>query len=277
VSSVLTDTPLMRPAGRLVIRHSLDVDGAPPILLIHPINLRARCWDAVATALAPQRRCVMPDLRGHGDSATSGDYGLEFWARDCLDALDHLGIDKVHLIGGSLGGTIAVHLAAQAPDRVASVIAVGSQLRTETDDSADVLQTLRTRSVPEMFRDVIPRHSLAPGTAPEIVDATLALTNPNDAATVRAIWRATVAADATDAARAVRCPALVLTGEFDATCLPEAGAKMADALGATQHILPGVGHLPMLESPEPLSRLIRAQLDRVDAAKPADSARELLS
>jgi pimeloyl-ACP methyl ester carboxylesterase len=275
VSSELTDTPLSRPAGRLVIRHGHDVDGAPPILLIHPINLRARCWDAVATALA--RRCVMPDLRGHGDSATSGDYGLEFWARDCLDALDHLGIDKVHVVGGSLGGTIAVHLAAHAPDRVASIITVGSQLRTESDDSAEVLQTLRTRSVPEMFREVIPRHSLAPGTAPEIVDATLALTNPNDAATVRAIWQATVAADATDAAKAQRCPALALTGEFDATCLPEAGARMADAIGATQHILPGVGHLPMLESPEPLSAVIRAQLDQVDAAKPADPARKLLS
>jgi 3-oxoadipate enol-lactonase len=277
VLSVLTDTPLTRPAGRLVIRHSHDVAGAPPILFIHPINLRARCWDGVATALAPQRRCVTADLRGHGDSATSRDYGLEFWARDCLDALDHLGIDKVHVVGGSLGGTIAVYLAAHEPDRVASIIAVGSQLRTETDDSADVLQTLRTCSVPDMFREVIPRHSLAPGTAPEIVQTTLTLTNPNDAATVRAIWRATVAADATDAASAVRCPALVVTGEFDATCLPEAGARMAVALGATQRMLPGVGHLPMLESPEPLSRLIRTQLDQVDAAKPVDPARELLS
>jgi 3-oxoadipate enol-lactonase len=61
-------------------------------------------------------------------------------------------------------------------------------------------------------------------------------------------WNA-FAEDARRYASSVRCPALVLTGEYDESCPPESGERMAAALGAPLEILPGLGHLPMMQAP----------------------------
>ena len=116
-----------------------------------------------------------------------------------------------------------------------------------------------------MFREVLPQISVAPGTPQSTIDEILELTNPNDAETVAEIWGATIAADVEPIAASVQCPALVINGEFDATCTPEQGEQMAAALGTHLTTLPGSGHLPMFENPKALAALVSRHLEQADA------------
>jgi pimeloyl-ACP methyl ester carboxylesterase len=111
-----------------------------------------------------------------------------------------------------------------------------------------------------MFRDVIPEISVAPGTDPAVIERILELANPNDVETVGAIWGATISADSRPLAARVTCPAMVISGEHDRTCTPEQAREMAAALGVELRILPGVGHLPMVEEPGPLAALVSEHL-----------------
>jgi 3-oxoadipate enol-lactonase len=254
------------PAGRLRGWVDGPRDGGPlPVLFAHPINLQGACWDGVAGALEPARFCLLPDLRGHGSSDPGGPYGLEHWAADLLAVLDHFGVERAHVVGGSLGGPLAVYLAAEVPDRVASITAIGAALRIEGADVSAVLEVLREKGVQGMFREVIPEISVAPGTEQAVIERILELANPNDVDTVGAIWGATIASDAGPYAPAVRCPALVLTGEHDKTCTPEQGAEMARRLGTELEIMPAVGHLPMVEAPAALARIVSERLRACDA------------
>jgi pimeloyl-ACP methyl ester carboxylesterase len=252
---------LAGPAGRLAGFTYGARGDEKPLLLIHPINLRGRCWELVAAGLAP-RFCAAPDLRGHGESSPDGPFGIEQWAADCVTVMDALGIERAHIVGGSLGGTIGVYLAATVPDRVASVAAVGSTLAVEGADLESVLVLLEEKGVAGMFREVLPQISVAPGTSPVVIEATLSLANPNDADTVTAIWSAAISTDVRALAGDVGCPVTVITGELDATCPPEQAEEMASRLGGALVRLAGLGHLPMLEAPQALTDELEAHLAR---------------
>jgi pimeloyl-ACP methyl ester carboxylesterase len=253
------------PAGRLAGWALESADERAPVLFVHPINRQGGCWFRVAGLLEPRRRCLLPDLRGHGRSDPQGPYGVERWAEDCLAVMDRRGVVRAHVVGGSLGGTIAVYLAATAPERVASITAIGSALAIEGADLEGVLAVLREKGVAGMFREVVPEISVAPGTPPELIEEILALANPNDVETVGAIWAETIRSDVTSLAGDVRCPALVLTGELDLTCPPEQARAMASALGVEAVVVPGVGHLPMLEAPEFVAGHLNGHLAREES------------
>lgn len=256
-------TNIPGPAGRLACwTRGSGNDDQTPVFFVHPINLQGACWVEVVRHLSG-RYCIMPDLRGHGGSEAIPPYGVEGWAADCLAVMDHFDIERAHFVGGSLGGPIAVHLAAEYPSRVASVASFGGALAIEGEDPEavnDILQQLGTKG---MFRSVLPTISVGPDTNPVTMEWILALANPNDVGTVDAIWRATLAADVRPHVSSVEVPVLVANGEFDRTCTPDQGREMADAFGTKLRILPGVGHLPMCEAPELVAFVISEHLDQI--------------
>jgi pimeloyl-ACP methyl ester carboxylesterase len=62
-------------------------------------------------------------------------------------------------------------------------------------------------------------------------------------------------------AEGVSCPSLVISGEFDATCPPALGLQMARVLRTEQILLPDIGHMPMLECPDRISRLLECHFE----------------
>ena len=244
---------------------------AQPVLFAHPINLRGACWEPVADVLSGKRFCVMPDLRGHGESDPGGPFGLAEWGADLRAAMDHHKLERAHVVGGSLGGPLAVYLAATLPNRVASITAIGAALAIEGPDVTAVLAVLREKGVRGMFREVIPQISVAPGTDSAVIERILDLANPNDVDTVAAIWGATISSDAGPLAGQVRCPALIITGEHDRTCTVEQGQEMARKLNTELRILAGVGHLPMVETPAELTEAIATHLDACERGGSAGS------
>jgi 3-oxoadipate enol-lactonase len=115
--------------GRVIevggIRLAYRVWGSPdakPLVLLHGLGEGAADWDAVAPAFARRWRVYAPDLRGHGRSDWPGDYSVELAAADALGFLDALKLDRVDLIGHSMGGLVAYLLAGDHPERVSRLI-----------------------------------------------------------------------------------------------------------------------------------------------------------
>jgi pimeloyl-ACP methyl ester carboxylesterase len=108
---------------------------APPLIFLHGGALTAHTWDIVGLAFRDEYRCIVPDLRGHGDSdwAPDGDYSPDAYSSDLGALLEHLRIDRTVLIGNSLGGMTAAHYTAQRtpaeqPDALV-LVDVGPEMR----------------------------------------------------------------------------------------------------------------------------------------------------
>jgi 3-oxoadipate enol-lactonase len=212
----------------------------PPVYFVHPINLRKEFWLDVIRELAVDRVCYAADSAGHGESSDSAEYGIEVWVRDHVEVIEALGLDQVHLVGGSLGGAIIVGIAAELPDRVLSLASFGVAIA-----------------------------ATAPGTAADIVETVFYLTNAHGTETIRNLWAGTMASDASRWAPDVTCAALIVNGEFDTTCTPAMGQVLADAVRGTFAPMPGLGHLPALEDATATLALLTPHLVAAEAAAEA--------
>jgi pimeloyl-ACP methyl ester carboxylesterase len=92
----------------------------PPVLALHGLGGSKRSFLPTVAALAGQFRVIAVDLLGFGDSdkPIGAAYDARFFAGAGIDLLDALGLDRVHVIGNSLGGRIALEIALRHPDRV---------------------------------------------------------------------------------------------------------------------------------------------------------------
>lgn len=246
------------PAGRLA-GWTRQGSGEPvsPVVLLHPINTRAQIWADLVDHLPAARPCLLPDLRGHGDSDAEGGFGLDEWLADIEAFIDALDLTvPFHVAGGSLGGSLAVCLAERRPDQVLSITGVGSALSFPGVDANGVLDLLDDLGVQSAFRAMFSAGTFGPQATAKTIEKGIALANPNDVETVKRVWLAAVGSDSTARAARVSVPALVVTGELDGTCTPALGLEMARALHTEQVLIPGVGHLPMLETPRRLAHLL---------------------
>ena len=110
------------------------------ILCIHGLSANCRWWDIVSAGLAPQYRVLAMDIRGRGlsDKPTTG-YSLAHHGRDILSILNDLSLQRVVLMGHSLGAFIASAFTAQHPDRVEKLILVDGGGQLSPEQSAKVL------------------------------------------------------------------------------------------------------------------------------------------
>ena len=85
-------------------------------------------WRQAIPALAGSRRVIAPDMVGFGytDRPAGIEYSMDTWVRQGLDLLDALGLERVHLVGNSFGGALAMALAIRAPERVQRLVLMGS-------------------------------------------------------------------------------------------------------------------------------------------------------
>ena len=107
---------------------------AGPILCVHGITANCRCWDVLAAALTPDFHVLAMDLRGRGQSEKpSAGYSLDYHLRDINCLLDDLQLERVVIMGHSLGAFIGLAFAAQYPQRTDRLILVdgGGDLSAE--------------------------------------------------------------------------------------------------------------------------------------------------
>ena len=90
-----------------------------PILCIHGLTANSRCWTTLAQGLTPKHGMIAFDLRGRGlsEKPESG-YSIPIHCRDMVALMDGLGLPRAHIMGHSLGASIAALFAAEHPERV---------------------------------------------------------------------------------------------------------------------------------------------------------------
>jgi len=92
---------------------------APPLVMLHGLNVQCHTWDPIARDLATTHHVICMDMRGHGDSdwARSG-YRVRSMARDVHGLIDALGLGPVDLVGHSAGVRVGIAVAAERPETV---------------------------------------------------------------------------------------------------------------------------------------------------------------
>ena len=108
------------------INYHLETHGAgDPLVLLHGFTGSAVNWSAQIEACAPHFQMVTIDLLGHGDTESPADparYAMELAARDLIAIFDRLNLERVHLLGYSMGGRLALYTALTYPDRIDHLI-----------------------------------------------------------------------------------------------------------------------------------------------------------
>jgi pimeloyl-ACP methyl ester carboxylesterase len=123
-----------------------DSGQGEPLLLLMGLGADGTAWEPHAAAYRRHFRCIIPDNRGAGRSSKPpGPYFTKEMARDALELMDALGIEKFHVSGISMGGAIAQELALLAPHRLQTATMVG------TWDKCDA----HTANIFRMFRDLV--------------------------------------------------------------------------------------------------------------------------
>jgi len=199
--------------------------GPPPTLLLHGIGNYGRYWDLFARAVAGRLRLIAPDARGHGDSGKPGDgYAPSEFVADALATLDALGIERAFVVGHSMGGTHAMRLAADHPERVTGLVLVdvGPEPMREGSERARRLSLSR----PASFASRDEALAYLRVTSPGYGDAVYAdrLDHAFRVEEGRLVWRSSSAALARIMAsrsspdelwaklREIRCPLLIVRG-----------------------------------------------------------------
>jgi pimeloyl-ACP methyl ester carboxylesterase len=126
-------------------RRAFRIGGSgPAVLLIHGVGDNSTTWETVHAQLAQRFTVIAPDLLGHGESdKPRADYSLAAFANGMRDLLAVLGIDRVTIVGHSLGGGIAMQFAYQYPHMVERIVLVSSGGVTK-----DVSPALRLAAMP---------------------------------------------------------------------------------------------------------------------------------
>ena len=239
----------------------------PPLLLIAGLSGNTTGWLPVQPALAEHFTLIMFDNRGAGRSCVPpGPYTTAQMADDAVALLDHLGVERAHVLGNSMGGMIAQELALKHPEGVDKLI-----LNVTAARPTPVLMQFLEANVWAIEHGMPPEQRMfwvlpwmaspAIMTNHERVTQTLAvrMANPYPApdAGLIAQAQAIMAHDALDRGGQITAPTLVLAAAED-ILTPVAGAReLAESIpGARLRVLPRGSHVTAAEYPTEVSEAL---------------------
>ena len=283
-------------------RRAYRIAGSGPVvLLIHGIGDNSATWASVHSQLAERFTVIAPDLLGHGSSdKPRADYSVAGYANRIRDLLSVLGIDRVTVIGHSLGGGVAMQFVYQFPQLVDRLVLVGTGGITK-----DVNFLLRFASLPVggealavlRLPMVLPALQFAGRAAgvllgssrlgrdlPEMLRVLAALPEPDALLAFTRTLRAVVDWHGQMISMLNRCyltetvPVQIIWGKDDAV-VPVGHARLAHQAmpGSRLEIFEDSGHFPFHDAPE---RFVEVIDDFIDSTEPADydedALRELL-
>ena len=111
------------------VRLSYFVLGAgTPVTLLHGFTQNGRSWLEIISRMPEGWMWIVPDLRGHGETRTKpgAPCSMDACTGDLEKLWDHLGVASSHLAGYSMGGRLALHVAARHPERILSLLTIGA-------------------------------------------------------------------------------------------------------------------------------------------------------
>jgi pimeloyl-ACP methyl ester carboxylesterase len=279
---------------RVVYRQAGD-PSRPVLLLIHGITSSSATWDPIIPALAQHAHVIAPDLLGHGASdKPRADYSLGAFASVLRDLLEHLGHERVTIVGHSLGGGVAMQFAYQYFERCERLVLVASgglgrdvswALRAATLPGAElvlpVIANRRVRDAGMLAARLLGRLPLQ--LRPSVVEVARGYASLADGAT-RSAFVQTLRSVVEPGGQRVNAsdrlylaegrPTLIVWGALD-TVIPVAHAHEAHTAipGSVLEVFEQARHFPHMDEPARFAKLLLAFLD---ATEPVPFNRALL-
>jgi 3-oxoadipate enol-lactonase len=261
-----------------------EVGKGTPIVFVHEFASDYRGWEPQMREFGKRYRCIAYSARGYTPSDVPVDkdaYSYRDVMRDCVAVLDHLNIDKAHLVGLSMGGYTSLQVALNFPDRVRSIVLAGTGSGSErwyTDDFHK-----HSRELGDQFaRDGSAKIAATYGHGPSRL--TFELKDPRgfaefarqlaehdavgSANTSRGFQGARPSLyDFEEEIRKLATPALIVVGDEDDRCI-EPSLFLKDTIPASGLVmLPKTGHVVNLEEPDLFNEVVGDFLVRVDAGR----------
>ena len=250
--------------------HYVRKGRGPALILLHGLGSSIYTWADVIPALAQDHDVVAADLPGFGGSDVPDELASSVYPATVLGLLDRLGISRATLVGNSLGGAVAVVLAARHPERVRRLVLldsagynlepskrpmilrlVGSAPVAAALDALPIRRWLVTRALRQVFYDparVTPEkveEYLAPLARPGATDAVRSLINDRSGFGLPAL------------VSEVRVPTLIVWGRNDRWVpLADADRFAAAIPGSRKVVLEECGHVPQEERPAEIVHLL---------------------
>lgn len=235
----------------------------PPVLFLHGFTGRAAGWRTFASRFESKRLCYAPDLPGHGSTgAPPPGFGLVEAAGAIRGICEVLAVRSAAVVGYSMGGRIALHLALAAPRLVDRLVLVGASpgiedaseraARRDADDAW-------ARRIEEDYEAFVgawlaqPIFAEGPALLPERREALRREKLSHDPAGLAAALRAFSVAEQAPlhpALETVTAPVLWVAGEMDAKYRAIAESMAARMPHAEARIIAGAGHAPHLDTPD---------------------------
>jgi 3-oxoadipate enol-lactonase len=242
-----------------------EVGRGDPVVLAHGLGDDHRAWRRVAAPLMLTRRVVLYDLRGHGGSPLGqADGSLAQLGADLVEVLDDAGLDRAVIAGFSLGGTIAMRAAIDAPERVAGLALVGTSSRVNKaargwyEERAAMVE----RDDPELRKTLDGDTEDVYRNRPEEIEAGLRIRRESTA-DPRGFANACLAMASLnerpldDELGAIGMPTVIVAGDADQHCPPRASEIIAERIpGGTMQVLEDTGHPLPVERPDEVADAI---------------------
>ncbi len=243
------------------------------LIFVHEYAGDHRSWEPQMRFFSRYYRCIAFSARGYPPSDVPGDPEKYSQARardDIRSVLDHLGIDRAHVCGLSMGGFAALHFGMAYPDRALSLLVAGcgygaepakrEQFREETNATAAQIER-------EGMREVAKRYSLGPTRVQfqnknprgwkEFADQLAEHSSRGSALTLRGVQaRRPSLWELVDGMRAIKTPTLVVAGDEDDPCLESALLMKRNIPSASLAVMPCSGHTINLEEPDEFNRIL---------------------
>lgn len=246
-----------------------------PLVFIHAGIADCRMWDEQVAFFAEHYRVIRYDTRGFGKTTTQDvEYSNR---RDLLALLDHLGAEKVYLVGCSRGGQIAIDFTLEFPDRVAALIPVCAGLggfdadnlpeetaRLEEMERVEELGDYDTAAAMEAEYWVLGVPRTPDQVDPRILQRVVEMNRAN--VTHRNEGGKPIVLDPPAAERlgSIRVPTLVIITDLDESWVRAAADALANGIpGAQKLVITNSAHVPNMEHPDLFNRAVLAFLQGV--------------
>ena len=265
--------------GHRISYREAGEDREPVILLIHGITSSSATWDPVLPELASDAHVIAPDLLGHGESdKPRADYSLGALASILRDLLEHLGVERVTVVGHSLGGGVAMQFSYQYPEYCERIVLVDSgglgrevsvALRAATLPGAEfvlpIIASTKVRDAGAAVGRVLGRLPMRP--RPSVAEVVRGYASLSET-TARAAFVHTLRSVVEPGGQRVSAhdrlylsegmPTLIIWGQLD-TVIPVAHAHDAHAAirGSELAIFEQSRHFPHMDEPARFARHLR--------------------
>jgi len=235
------------------------------VLMVHGNHEGGRAWYGWVPHLARHCRVVRPDTRGFADSTPMPrdfPWSMDLVIDDFVQLLDALGIERCHLVGAKIGGTIARAFAARRPERVATLTVAGSPEPTRPDGKAALLEAIETLGVEERARRGMAKR-LGTHFPPEAVEWWVKFMGRTPLSTVLGFVNAINFTDISADIPKIRCPLLVITTEGSSLAsIEQTRAWQQQVAGSELLVLPGDSYHIAVTDPDRCARAMLGFLRR---------------